>query len=643
MSKPSALRLGVLGTLIIAACTASDPVSPDHPEGPSDAPPEAGAAPPDTGGGESDGASSPPDESDAASSPPDASTDSGPAAPTSTDQIKNGDETDVDCGGPGTAPRCGTDKTCVAGTDCTDKICTSGHCAPPSYTDTEKNGSETDLNCGGDGTKEHACAAGKSCKVHSDCASNGCDYAGRCAPRPSCTSKNGGDTCLKADGTTESCCTSIVVPAGKIDTRDIASFTVDKYVGTAGRMRAFLDRVNGDVRGWMTNNAPAWWDPRWTPWLPSSFNGHVDNDYKKAIGTTSVLGWSTGEDPKAIAAHALAVSNINIESAWAQVAGGVIFDQGSQGCFIGADSYGHPTFLVPQADAAEIYGDDYQRWIGADALDQRPLNCTNWPVMAALCAFDGGSLISTDQYDFIYDDDGFTADTKNRSLYPWGSPPSLVCSSGVVDQYGACCKTPGFTKDKYSANVCTNGGGTWSAPATGYDPVNNPHPGGYASLGNDWVLVGTGRVGFSSNPCADCVDDWVNWQFSYQDPKLDPFAAMLSPTEQDRRSRDQSYFISVPGAFPKGASRPFNGDPNQRVQDIAGLVFNAVTQSKTATFKQQTITFGDEDASNDIVVSVPSISTGTGGSWEGHAIGTGAGYPLPTKYGKMGLRCVYAP
>jgi hypothetical protein len=49
------------------------------------------------------------------------------AVPTCSDGIKNGAETDVDCGG-GTCPDCGLGKTCGAGSDCTTNACSSGVC-----------------------------------------------------------------------------------------------------------------------------------------------------------------------------------------------------------------------------------------------------------------------------------------------------------------------------------------------------------------------------------------------------------------------------------------------------------------------------------------------------------------------------------
>ena len=48
-------------------------------------------------------------------------------APSCTDSIQNGNETDVDCGG-GTCPTCGSGKTCLFNSDCTSGTCTNNQC-----------------------------------------------------------------------------------------------------------------------------------------------------------------------------------------------------------------------------------------------------------------------------------------------------------------------------------------------------------------------------------------------------------------------------------------------------------------------------------------------------------------------------------
>ena len=94
------------------------------------------------------------------------------------DSERNGDETDVDCGGR-TCARCLAGGTCAMGTDCQSAICTNVVCQPPSCTDLALNGDETDLNCGGSCPP---CAQGRNCSVDADCATANCT-AGLCESR----------------------------------------------------------------------------------------------------------------------------------------------------------------------------------------------------------------------------------------------------------------------------------------------------------------------------------------------------------------------------------------------------------------------------------------------------------------------------
>ena len=120
-------------------------------------------------------------------------------APTCDDGKKDGDETDVDCGG-SCATKCADTKGCKLADDCQSAICESGTCkAAPTCTDKTTNGDETDVDCGGSCTAD--CADGKSCKVDGDCISNICD-AGACKPAPTCTDStvNGTETDVDCGG-----------------------------------------------------------------------------------------------------------------------------------------------------------------------------------------------------------------------------------------------------------------------------------------------------------------------------------------------------------------------------------------------------------------------------------------------------------
>jgi endoglucanase len=123
-----------------------------------------------------------------------------PAAGSCTDGVKNGSESDVDCGGSCSA-KCANGKTCGGNTDCTSNGCVNGTCqtptctdgvqdgtetgkdcggscaACPSCTDGVKNGSETDVDCGGSCSAD--CANGKLCASGADCQSANC-VSGTC-------------------------------------------------------------------------------------------------------------------------------------------------------------------------------------------------------------------------------------------------------------------------------------------------------------------------------------------------------------------------------------------------------------------------------------------------------------------------------
>jgi hypothetical protein len=111
------------------------------------------------------------------------------------DLQKNGEETDRDCGGRRCDP-CSPGKTCATGTDCQSAVCTNTVCQAPSCTDQVLNGSETDLNCGGSCSP---CAPGKQCSVNDDCSSGSC-LSGICDP-PSCVDGMLSAGCLLVDNT----------------------------------------------------------------------------------------------------------------------------------------------------------------------------------------------------------------------------------------------------------------------------------------------------------------------------------------------------------------------------------------------------------------------------------------------------------
>jgi hypothetical protein len=90
------------------------------------------------------------------------------------DGARDGDESDVDCGG--SCSTCGVDRRCGAAADCFTGVCKSGSCAAPDCADGVKNGDESDIDCGG---RCDLCIFGRHCLSDGDCTSHTCDQ-GRC-------------------------------------------------------------------------------------------------------------------------------------------------------------------------------------------------------------------------------------------------------------------------------------------------------------------------------------------------------------------------------------------------------------------------------------------------------------------------------
>jgi hypothetical protein len=284
-----------------------------------------------------------------------------------TDGTRDGDETDVDCGGP-SAPKCADGKACKSGNDCENGICNGGTCKAPAPDDGIKNGDETDVDCGG--SKAPKCRADKACSKNADCASDACSYAKKCVEFPSCTGHFGGDTCGEgetgeAGAKHESCCATVSDTAGGV--------RVGKYYVTAGRMRAFVERFDGNLQAWAATK-PKNWDASWTDQLPSSMD-----DALNALGPNN-----------------------------------------KRGCNVPAE--GGRTYWQQNANGDAEENSDFSK----DVLDEKALNCVPWHLAQALCHFDGGRLASSREIVALMRNDGTTR-------WAWGNTPSYV-SKGQLEQ-----------------------------------------------------------------------------------------------------------------------------------------------------------------------------------------------------------------
>jgi hypothetical protein len=90
------------------------------------------------------------------------------------DGVRDGAESDVDCGG-GTCHACAGGLACAGGGDCQSGGCAAGACATPSCSDGLKNQFESDVDCGGPCPP---CAALKACDRDDDCLTGKCGGGG---------------------------------------------------------------------------------------------------------------------------------------------------------------------------------------------------------------------------------------------------------------------------------------------------------------------------------------------------------------------------------------------------------------------------------------------------------------------------------
>jgi hypothetical protein len=157
----------------------------------------------------------------------------GPPPPPGTcfDQIKNGSETGVDCGG-SCSTKCADGGGCSVAGDCVSAVCTAGRCAVPSCTDKVKNAKETDVDCGG-GTCM-ACADAKTCSINGDCMSGFCGGGVCRQPASACfdLTKNGSETDVDCGG--GACVTCVIGKACLINGDCASGFCSGGYCRAPG-------------------------------------------------------------------------------------------------------------------------------------------------------------------------------------------------------------------------------------------------------------------------------------------------------------------------------------------------------------------------------------------------------------------------
>lgn len=176
---------------------------------------------------------------------------------------------------------------------------------------------------------------------------------------------------------------------------------LDKYQVTAGRVRTMVNRLDGDVRGWIQSHRPSWWKPEWDGMLPrdrhetdmalgyeGGLNGYGDTASYQSIGVTG-------------ARVGCYVTGVGVHTWWREP------DPSAPG----------ETPRYPQ-----------------DILDEKVLNCVPWSFAEAFCAWDGGRLPTAAELTVAFHNGSA------NTAYPWGNAPAPGTLAGgqdrIVHNYG---------------------------------------------------------------------------------------------------------------------------------------------------------------------------------------------------------------
>ncbi len=158
------------------------------------------------------------------------------------DEVMNGDETDVDCGG-ADCDACDTDGACLEATDCASGVCADEACVEATCEDGVLNGDESDVDCGTEACG--TCDDEAICVDGENCTSGVCD-----AELFTCTPAACDDAVMNGDESAVDCggamCAACGVGAACVEATDCVDGACDGITGVC-LMAACDDAVlNGD-------------------------------------------------------------------------------------------------------------------------------------------------------------------------------------------------------------------------------------------------------------------------------------------------------------------------------------------------------------------------------------------------------------
>jgi len=448
--------------------------------------------------------------------------------PTCLNGVQDADEAGVDCGG-----------SCLFACDGTPNPASNGGSPPasPSPTNLKKDGQETDVDCGGPDAPK--CTEGKSCAEDRDC-TVACNYDKKCVSAPSCKAHLGGDTCglgeVGPGAQHESCCRSLPVAGYEDPTQPGKQVYLDKYEITAGRIRAWIEelakRYNGDpdVRAWIRENRPALWEAAWDSYLPTGYEGGEITVPRRLLGDPRPEdnGWTgpPGEGvilpPATDQVKRLGVSYQFGPEVYAYVHG--------QNCGTFAGSFGFPTYWypddimtrtgqVPRASGKTLGGEP----IGPkELLDVKAMNCITNAMLAAFCAWDGGQLATDEVLDYVT-----------------STPATLGNVSGCgtqSDNHGDLLKnilttsvqSGGTCADVRVLNATFDAGDALPVPNSPLNLHNYRYPDlGGVTHDKAWQIAAPGRASIAANGQVDLVrlrpsdEPWVDLMGNLNEAVLD--------------------------------------------------------------------------------------------------------------------------